>query len=115
VVLARQVDAALGALPAHGAGRVLWAYEPVWAIGTGVNATPADAAAAHALLRAHLSERAGPEAAAAPILYGGSVKPDNAGDLLSARGVDGLLVGGASLSPADFARIVAAPATDSGG
>jgi triosephosphate isomerase (TIM) len=114
-VLRRQLEAALAPLPGHAAGRVLWAYEPVWAIGTGVNATPEDAAGAHAFLRAHLSERAGPEAGAAPILYGGSVKPDNAADLLAAQGVDGLLVGGASLVPADFARIAAAPAPRPGG
>jgi triosephosphate isomerase len=114
-VLRRQVDAALAPLPDHAAGRMLWAYEPVWAIGTGVNATPSDAASAHAFLRAHLSERAGPEAAAAPILYGGSVKPDNARALLAAPGVDGLLVGGASLVPGDFARIAAAPAPHPGG
>ena len=107
--LLSQLDAVLDAIPQDAADRLVVAYEPVWAIGTGVNATPQDAAAAHAVLRARLSERYGRKAASAiPILYGGSVKPDNAGDLLAARGVDGLLVGGASLDPVAFARIAIA-------
>jgi triosephosphate isomerase len=106
-VLARQLDAALAPLPA-GAGIAL-AYEPVWAIGTGVNATPEDAAGAHGFLRGRLAA-AGADAAAIPILYGGSVKPDNAAVLLAAADVDGLLVGGASLDPEGFARIAAARA-----
>jgi triosephosphate isomerase len=85
---------------------LLIAYEPVWAIGTGMTATPADASAAHVILRALLHQRFGD--AQIPVLYGGSVKPDNASDLLRADGVDGLLVGGASLDPAGFARIAAA-------
>jgi triosephosphate isomerase (TIM) len=85
------------------------AYEPVWAIGTGVNATPDDASEAHAVLRSRLAERYGRKSAGAiPILYGGSVKPDNAADLLAASGVDGLLVGGASLDPVAFAKIASA-------
>jgi triosephosphate isomerase (TIM) len=106
-VLARQLDAALDGLAPDRVARILVAYEPVWAIGTGVNATPADASAAHAFLRGRLAAVA-PEAGAVPILYGGSVKPDNAGDLLAAAAVDGLLVGGASLDPAGFARIASA-------
>jgi len=82
------------------------AYEPVWAIGTGVVATPEDAAAAHGTLRRRLTEHLGSAPAqAVPILYGGSVKPDNAGALLAAGDVDGLLVGGASLDPQGFAAI----------
>ncbi|HEX6306902.1 MAG TPA: triose-phosphate isomerase [Longimicrobiales bacterium] len=105
-VLLRQLDAVLDAVPADAADRLLIAYEPVWAIGTGVNATPVDASEAHAILRSRLAERYGEGAAAEiPILYGGSVKPDNAAELLAAPGVDGLLVGGASLDPAGFARI----------
>jgi triosephosphate isomerase len=105
-VLLRQLDAILAALPADAADRLVLAYEPVWAIGTGVNATAADASQAHALLRERMAERFGPDAAAAvPVLYGGSVKPDNAAELLGAEGVDGLLVGGASLDPQGFARI----------
>jgi triosephosphate isomerase len=107
-VLLRQLDAVLHAIPGDAAGSMLLAYEPVWAIGTGVNATPADAAQAHAVLRARMTEHFGADGAAVPILYGGSVKPDNAADLLAADGVDGLLVGGASLDPVGFARIAGA-------
>ncbi|HEX2167165.1 MAG TPA: triose-phosphate isomerase [Longimicrobiales bacterium] len=107
-VLLRQLDAVLNAIPADAADRIVIAYEPVWAIGTGVNATPGDAAEAHAVIRARLTERYGKKPAGhIPILYGGSVKPDNAAHLLSAAGVDGLLVGGASLDPVAFARISA--------
>ncbi|HEX6134161.1 MAG TPA: triose-phosphate isomerase [Longimicrobiales bacterium] len=107
-VLLRQLDAVLDAVPAAALDTLLIAYEPVWAIGTGVNATPADASEAHAILRARLTERSGARAAAElPVLYGGSVKPDNAAELLAADGVDGLLVGGASLDPGAFARIAA--------
>jgi triosephosphate isomerase len=88
--------------------RFLLAYEPVWAIGTGVNATPDDASAAHCLLRARLADRFGvARARALPILYGGSVKPENCAELLAASDVDGLLVGGASLDAEGFARIAA--------
>jgi triosephosphate isomerase (TIM) len=105
-VLLRQLDAALDALPADAGSRLIIAYEPVWAIGTGVNATPADAAEAHGIVRERLAARYDPAVAAAiPILYGGSVKPDNAAELLAADGVDGLLVGGASLDPVEFANI----------
>jgi triosephosphate isomerase (TIM) len=107
-VLVRQLDAIMDALPHEAGGALLVAYEPVWAIGTGVNATPADAAQAHGLLRERLHMRYGDAAADIPILYGGSVKPDNAGELLAADGVDGLLVGGASLEPEAFARIAGA-------
>jgi len=85
------------------------AYEPVWAIGTGETATPDDAAEAHAILRGCLVERLGDEdGRRVPILYGGSVKPSNADELLSAPEVGGLLVGGASLDPVDFVALVAA-------
>jgi triosephosphate isomerase len=107
-VILRQLDAALDALEETDLPDVLLAYEPVWAIGTGRNATPEDAAAAHGVLRRRLHERMGEPAARVPILYGGSVKPDNAAALLAAADVDGLLVGGASLDPAGFARIVSA-------
>jgi len=102
-VLSRQLDAALQGLGPD--ADFLVAYEPVWAIGTGVNATPEDASAAHAFLRHRLEAAIGPRAANVPILYGGSVKPDNAAALLAAGDVDGLLVGGASLDPAGFATI----------
>ncbi|MGH7477782.1 MAG: triose-phosphate isomerase, partial [Longimicrobiales bacterium] len=96
-VILRQLDAALAGLPAAALPAAI-AYEPVWAIGTGETATPEDAAAAHATLRRRLTERLG-EARSRdlPILYGGSVKPDNAAELLRAPAVDGLLGGGASL------------------
>jgi len=85
------------------------AYEPVWAIGTGVNATPGDAGAMHRFIRRTLAEHYGHETGGAiPILYGGSVKADNAAELLSVGDVDGVLVGGASLDPHGFARICAA-------
>lgn len=105
-VVLRQLDAALAGLADSDVARVAVAYEPVWAIGTGRNATPEDAAAAHAILRARLRARIGDAAANVPILYGGSVKPENAAALLAASDVDGLLVGGASLDPAGFGRIV---------
>jgi triosephosphate isomerase (TIM) len=83
----------------------LVAYEPVWAIGTGVTATPEDASEAHAILRALMKQQLGEEAGAIPILYGGSVKVENAQQLLAAEGVGGLLIGGASLDPEGFATI----------
>ncbi len=107
-VIVGQLDAALDALE-ESRERFILAYEPVWAIGTGETATPADASAAHATLRARLDERVGPaRATRAPILYGGSVKPDNAAELLGSPNVDGVLVGGASLDPVSFAALVAA-------
>jgi triosephosphate isomerase (TIM) len=104
-VLLRQLDAIMDALTADAAASLLIAYEPVWAIGTGVNATPDDAAEAHRIVRNRLQQRYGAAAGEIPILYGGSVKPGNAAELLAADGVDGLLVGGASLDPAGFAAI----------
>jgi triosephosphate isomerase (TIM) len=106
-VLSRQVSAALATLSDRVSDRLAIAYEPVWAIGTGVNATPADAAAAHATVRELLAVQLGPEAAdRCPILYGGSVNAGNAANLLAATDVDGVLVGGASLKPESFAAIV---------
>jgi triosephosphate isomerase len=106
-VIVGQLDAALAAVGEE--GRFLVAYEPVWAIGTGETATPGDASEAHAELRAHLDATVGAaRSARTPILYGGSVKPANAAELLSAPGVDGVLVGGASLDADSFASLVAA-------
>jgi triosephosphate isomerase (TIM) len=113
-VLDRQLDVALGPLHSDAAARIIIAYEPVWAIGTGRNATPDDAAAAHGFVRSRLRARFGDNAAASlAILYGGSVKPANATELLAAADVDGLLVGGASLDADSFARIAAAAAARS--
>ena len=107
-VITRQLTAGLDVVPGDAADRILIAYEPVWAIGTGVTATPADAAHAHGVLRGLLARHFGSNSARVPILYGGSVKPDNAALLLSAGNVDGLLVGGASLDPAGFSTIASA-------
>jgi triosephosphate isomerase (TIM) len=94
-------------MPAEQVGELVLAYEPVWAIGTGRNATPEDASAVCGFLRGLVRELVGAEAAAAVrIQYGGSVKPTNAAELLSAPDVDGALVGGASLEADDFSRIV---------
>jgi triosephosphate isomerase len=84
---------------------VVVAYEPVWAIGTGLTPTEADVAEVHGSIRAELVKRFGTEAGATRILYGGSVKPENAAELLNAADVDGALVGGASLNAVDFLGI----------
>jgi triosephosphate isomerase len=103
-VLRRQVAAVVGALPPDG----VLAYEPVWAIGTGDVATPSTAQEAHAFLRRELAAALGEgRAAAARILYGGSVKPGNAAELAAGADVDGFLVGGASLDPESFSGIIA--------
>ena len=105
-VILRQLNAVIDDLSL---GRALIAYEPVWAIGTGETATPKDASLAHETLRERLSQSLGAERArSVAILYGGSVKPSNAGALLSTANVDGVLVGGASLDPRSFAEIAAA-------
>ncbi len=104
-VITTQLSEALRDLNADQAHAFLVAYEPVWAIGTGVTATPQDASEAHAILRRLLKQKLGSEGDVAPILYGGSVKPENAAELLMAEGVDGLLIGGASLDPEGFAAI----------
>lgn len=102
-ILTRQVA---GSVPASAtAANTVLAYEPVWAIGTGLTPTVADVAEAHAHIRARLVEKLGPAAAKIRILYGGSVKPSNARELLSVANVDGALVGGASLKAADFLGI----------
>ncbi len=89
--------------------KLVWAYEPIWAIGTGKTASPEDANAVHAFMRNIIKDRAGEiVAGATSILYGGSAKPSNAEDLLSKPDIDGLLVGGASLKAEDFSNIIAA-------
>jgi len=104
-VITEQLAAAIENFTSDQAFAFLVAYEPVWAIGTGVTATPADASEAHGILGTLLEEQLGADGNAVPILYGGSVKPDNAGALLAAPHVDGLLIGGASLDPEGFASI----------
>jgi triosephosphate isomerase len=102
-----QVSNGPGALTAEEFSRILMAYEPVWAIGTGRTATPEIAAASHRYLRQCVAKRFSPEQAAAlRILYGGSVKPDNIEGLMAQEELDGALVGGASLDPKSFTSIV---------
>lgn len=106
-VLGRQLD---GSLPEGAtAANLVIAYEPVWAIGTGLTPTTADVAVAHRFIRERIALRFGPVAASGiRILYGGSVKPTNAADLMAADHVDGALVGGASLKAEEFLPIAAA-------
>ena len=103
-VLAQLADSLAG-VTQIGASSLVVAYEPVWAIGTGRTATPEQAQAMHAALRRALAERGGE---GVEILYGGSVKPDNAAELFAQPDLDGALVGGASLDAGSFAAIVAA-------
>jgi len=108
-VVRRQVTIGLEGVDAAGATKVTIAYEPVWAIGTGKTATPAQAQEVHAMIRGLLAEMYDADVAdAVRIQYGGSVKPSNAAELLGQADVDGALVGGASLKADDFAGIVAA-------
>jgi len=109
VVLTRQLLAGLESVDAGVVDRLVVAYEPVWAIGTGLTATTVQAESAHAHLRNQLAVRYNSNVAEATrILYGGSVKPDNAADLMSQPNVDGALVGGASLSAESFLAIIEA-------
>jgi len=106
-VLRRQCLRAFHAISGKKAGKLVVAYEPVWAIGTGKSATPQIAADAHAIIRAEAGKAFGDEFAnGLRILYGGSVKPDNAKSLMSEEEIDGALVGGASLDPKSFTAIV---------
>jgi triosephosphate isomerase len=106
-VLATQFEGGLGSLTGAAFSRIIMAYEPVWAIGTGRTATPEIAEEAHRFLREKTAEKFGSEGAAAlRILYGGSVKPDNAKGLMACENIDGGLVGGASLKADSFAGIV---------
>lgn len=108
-VIVHQLDSALRGVPEDVKKLILVAYEPVWAIGTGETATAEDVADAHGILRRRLTEVRGDGfAQRVAILYGGSVKPDNAAELLAVDNVDGVLVGGASLDPESFARIAEA-------
>ncbi len=106
-VLRRQCTRAFHTISAKKAAKLVVAYEPVWAIGTGKTATPEIAAEAHAVIRHEVTKIFGEEfAGQLRILYGGSVKPDNASALMAHEEIDGALVGGASLDPKSFAAIV---------
>src|SRR5579885_639712 len=108
-VLDTQLQGSFAGLDAQALPRIVLAYEPVWAIGTGQNATPEQAQAAHAFLRGRIAERFGqPAAQSLLIQYGGSVKPDNAATLMHQPDVDGGLIGGASLNADQFLAIVRA-------
>lgn len=110
-VNARQLTAGLGNVSAEQMKRVVIAYEPVWAIGTGLTATPEDAQAAHEAIRARLARLFDDQVAARTrIQYGGSMKPANAAGLMKMADIDGGLIGGASLNAADFEAIVQAAA-----
>jgi triosephosphate isomerase len=106
-VLRGQLTGSLEGADAARAAELVVAYEPVWAIGTGKTATPALAQEAHAFVRARLTERFGAAAAEQiRIQYGGSVKPENAAELMAQPDIDGALVGGASLDPESFSAII---------
>ena len=105
-VVKRQLRAAVGNIEASAVATVMVAYEPVWAIGTGKNATAGDASEVHVALRAELRQIAGERGAAVPILYGGSVNRSNVDALLAADEVGGVLVGGASLDAEQWLAIV---------
>jgi triosephosphate isomerase len=110
-VVREQLDTAFADFGKASLSATVVAYEPVWAIGTGLTATPGDAEAMHVCIRDAVRDRFDADAAAAlRILYGGSVKPDNAAGLLGREDIDGALVGGASLDPGSFAAIARAAA-----
>jgi triosephosphate isomerase len=104
--VAGQIRAAFQSLPSEKAEKCVVAYEPIWAIGTGKNATPDDANATIGVVRSTLRDVVGATADEMRILYGGSMKPGNVAELMAMPEIDGGLVGGASLDPDDFARII---------
>lgn len=104
-VVAAQLDAVIEASGVAALSRAVVAYEPVWAIGTGKTATPEEAQAVHAFIRAKIASLDSSVATSVRILYGGSVKPSNASELFSQDDIDGGLIGGASLQSADFVEI----------
>ena len=105
-VVSEQLARSLSELTGDDLSRIILAYEPVWAIGTGRTATPTQAQHMHAFIRHWLSEKFGSVADTLRLLYGGSVKPDNIADLMRQPDIDGALVGGASLEAESFARII---------
>lgn len=105
-VVSAQIDAVLAAIDATDLAQLVVAYEPVWAIGTGKTATPQMAQDVHAILRAKLMQKNAALAQSVRIIYGGSMKPDNAKELLSMPDIDGGLIGGAALVAVDFLAIV---------
>jgi triosephosphate isomerase len=105
-VVGTQIDGCLAGFGPDDLKRIVIAYEPVWAIGTGKTATPEMAEAVHAFIRNKLAERDSLSTDIVPILYGGSVKPGNAADLMAQPNIDGSLVGGASLKADDFIAII---------
>lgn len=105
-VVAGQLAGSLALVPEARASELVIAYEPIWAIGTGRTATPETAQQVHAFVRERMRARFGAAGDAIRIQYGGSVKPDNVDDLMAQPDIDGALVGGASLDPAAFSRIV---------
>ena len=108
-VVGRQISHSLAGLTPEQMGGVVLAYEPVWAIGTGLTASPQQAQAVHAFIRRQLAAKFGEATASRVVVqYGGSVKPDNAAELLACPDIDGALVGGASLKAADFLGIIRA-------
>lgn len=110
-VVLGQLAGSLGDLPSESLERLVVAYEPVWAIGTGRTASPSDAQEVHAAIRKWLADRFGDRLAQSiRLLYGGSVKPDNASELLAQPDIDGALVGGASLKAESFLAIISAAA-----
>ena len=106
VVVGKQLSAVLELLDDDLLARIVVAYEPVWAIGTGKTATPAMAQEVHAQLRSQLRERSAAASEKVAILYGGSMKPDNAVELMAQADIDGGLIGGAALKAADFLAII---------
>src|SRR5207253_7686338 len=109
-VLCEQCEKGIAGLEAQQFAKIVIAYEPVWAIGTGKTATPEMAAEAHRVIRTEMRRHFGEKAAGeVRILYGGSVKPDNVKSLMAQPEIDGVLVGGASLDAVSFARIVNFP------
>ncbi len=111
-VVLGQLDSALSQLQSKELERIVIAYEPVWAIGTGLTASPAQAQAVHALIRSAIAQRDAILASLIRILYGGSVKGSNAAELFAQADVDGGLIGGASLVPSEFAAICRAASQD---